>query len=353
MKVRHRILWLFLPIIAGFSACNDKLDLTDEYKDITIAYGILNPQDSIHYFKIYKGFITDENALVAAGEWDNIYYPIDSIEVRLEEYKNGTQTKSAVLDTVTLSNKEDGYFANPKQLLYYSTWTLDKTAVYRLVIRHKNSGKEVYAETPIVGDFSISRPPPHIDTWDMNKENSYEIKFTRGENAVAFDLFLKFYYIEVDNVTGEIESKVITKKLNSDLIRSTGNDLSYNNFIPKSFYSIIAGKISPNDRVTRYIDTYTCLDLQIWAVNDTYVMYRDVATPGSSIVQDRLEYTNFVSDNDDAYGFLASRNYCQRKLKFSVSTNHNEDTLVNGTTTGNLNFDYYRNSPRFTSDNEP
>ena len=52
-----------------------ELDLTADYKDITISYGILNPNDDIHYFKIYRGFITDGNALLEAGDWDKVYYP--------------------------------------------------------------------------------------------------------------------------------------------------------------------------------------------------------------------------------------------------------------------------------------
>ena len=73
------------------------LDLTADYKDISISYGILNVKDNVHYFKVYRGFITDDNSYVAASEWDNIYYPVDSIEVRLEEYNNGKITRSAVL----------------------------------------------------------------------------------------------------------------------------------------------------------------------------------------------------------------------------------------------------------------
>ena len=42
------------------------LDLSAEYKDITISYAILNPNDEVHYFKVYKGFLTDGNAYEAA-----------------------------------------------------------------------------------------------------------------------------------------------------------------------------------------------------------------------------------------------------------------------------------------------
>ena len=89
------------------------VDLTADYKDITVTYGILNIKDNVHYFKVYRGFITDGNAFEAAGEWDNIYYPVDSIEVCLEEYRDGQFLRSAVLDTTTPMNSMSGIWRIP------------------------------------------------------------------------------------------------------------------------------------------------------------------------------------------------------------------------------------------------
>lgn len=350
---------LFFPVLVCLMAlctvsCHDRIDLTADYKDISFSYSLMNINDSVHYFKVYRGYLTDENAYVAASDWNNIYYPVDSIEVRLEEYRNNQLVRSAVLDTTTAMDKEPGYFANPKQMLYYSTWKLNEEATYRLVVKHKNTGKEVYAETPIVGDFSVRRP---TSNWNMNLDQAFKIQFYAANNASAYDIFMYFYYIEVDNVTGEITHKKLMKKLNSDLIRDnstvsgSGREISYNQFTPSTFYTFLAQNIEPNSRVTRYIDAvdnnpYYCISLHVWAASKEFVTYRDVATPNSSIVQTRLEYTNFVSDDNDAYGLLASRNHTVRNLKFD-NLNHNEDTLVKGVVTKGLNFDYYRNSPLF------
>ena len=326
-----------------FPQCRD-IDLTADYKYITISYGILNAQDDIHYFKIYRGFITDENALVEAGNWDNVYYPVDSIEVRLEEYKNGKIVRSAVLDTTTAVLREEGYFPNPKQLLYYSDWKLDNESVYRLVIDRRTSGDEIYAETMMMGDFSIKNP---MQSWNMCYNQAYKMRFSQAENAAMYDVFLTFSYIEVDNATGEIEHKKITKRLNGDYIRATSStEVSFNSFTPETFFTTIIQAIETNPAVTRYTDTYYCLRLTVWAGDKNYLTYREVATPSSSIVQNNLEYTNFISENESAYGLLASRNYTYVDLMLS-SSEHNEDTLVHSPRTQRLNFDYYRNSPEF------
>ena len=99
MKRISTICIALLAAVVLFTQCKP-IDLTADYKDITISYGFLNAKENVHYFKIYRGYITDGNAYDAAAEWDNIYYPVDSIEVRLVEYRNGQVLRSAVLDAL-------------------------------------------------------------------------------------------------------------------------------------------------------------------------------------------------------------------------------------------------------------
>lgn len=331
----------------------ERIDLTANYKDITISYSILNPKDEIHYFKVYRGFITDDNAFDAALDKSNIYYPVDSIEVRFEEYLNGKINRSAILDTTMQATKDSGDFAYPEQLLYYSDWKLNTDAVYRLVVKRLATGDEVYAETMIVNDFSVKRP---INNWNMNLETGYKIQFYNAQNAALYDLYLTFYYIEVDNNTGNIEHKQLSRKLNGSYIRATSSsEMNYNDFSPASFFSSFIQAIPTNNNVTRYIDAidnqpYRCLRLTVWAADQNYLTYREVATPNSSIVQNNLEYTNFVSEDNSAYGILASRNYTHRDLTFDNNSGHNEDTLVLSKRTERLNFNYYRYSPLFLSE---
>lgn len=332
-----------------FNTCQ-KLDLTADYRDITISYGILNVKDDVHYFKVYRGYLTDQNAYVEAGNWDQIYYPVDSIEVRFEEYQNGKLKRSAVLDTTTAVPKNEGYFHNPKQLLYYSNWKLDSDCKYRLVIHRKSDGQDVYAETLMVGDFSIRRP---MNSMNMNLNQSYRMLFYSADNAAFYDIFLTFYYIEVNNTTGAIEHKQLTTKLNGDYIRATSsNEVTFTGFTPESFFNSIIQTIETNPNVTRYIDSvagkpYYCMRLTIWGGDQNYLTYREVASPTSSIVSNRMEYTNFVSEDESAYGLVASRNYSYVDLMMDNTMEHNEDTLVLSNRTKRLNFGYYRNSPEF------
>lgn len=347
--------FMMILVMLVCASCDQHIHLGADYKDISFSYAILNQKDSLHYFKIYKGFLTEDNALVQAGDWENIYYPIDSIVVTLEEYNAAhTLLRSQVLDTTTVVPKNEGIFASPKQLLYYSDMRLREDYTYRLMIEHKGTGKKVYAETPIVHHFNIRRP---TNSWNMNLMAPYAIQFYQADNAAAYDILMTFAYIEVDNNTGAIEHKTLTRRLNSDLIRtpSSTGEISFSSFTPHDFYRYLAQNIEEKPNVTRYIDAidgqpYRCIRLCIWAASIDYLYYHQVSTPSSSIVDNRLEYTNFVSDDKDAYGLLASRTSTYVDLMLDNSQGHNEDTLVLSPTTRVLNFGYYRNSPLFPTE---
>lgn len=358
--MKKYIYGILLPLLSLLSSCRNELDFMADYKDITISYAILNVNDPVHYFKIYKGYQTEDNAYVQAADWNNIYYPVDSIEVRLEEYNDkGTLIRSAVLDTTTRVEKETGYFANPKQLLYYSKWKLNDQYIYRLVIKHVNSGKEIYAETNIVGDAYFTRP---LDQNPFNCMKDYPPRFQleaqegtlRNKNVAVCDFYLVFHYVEIDNDTHEATHKTITKRMNASYVTPhSDGTLSFDDFSAQDLLNMIKGNVQPNDKVTRYIDTvdgnpYFCLELYTWFANKEFQIYHDVAAPTTSLIQDRLEYTNFVSEDKTAYGLLASRNYCRKLFKFdNTGEKHNEDSLVHGSITGMLNFKPYRESPEF------
>jgi len=363
--LKKLLLPALLLCLAFFTqSCDNNLDLTADYKNITVSYSLLNMSDPVHYFKVYRGYLTDENAYIQAGNWENIYYPVDSIEVIFEEYdERGRLLRTATLDTTTAIQKEEGYFANPRQLLYYSTWQLNQDYNYKLRIKRLSTGDEVYAETNVVGVCKINKP---ISQNPFNSKNNNGPKFVltgegsasaRDRNVAIADFYITFNYIEVDKNTSAVTHKSITKKMNSSYKKpASDGDISYDDFTPNDFFRFLTQNIQPNSNVVRYVDTiegqpYFCLKVDSWFANEQYYTYQMVASPNSSIVENRMEYTNFVSDDKSAYGLLASRNHTYKLFKFdNTNGSNNEDSLVKGSFTKDLGFDYYRNSPEFAGD---
>lgn len=347
MKKRTILLPLCCVVLAALSlvSCKPDVELTSDYKDVTVVYGLLNPLDNYQYIKIYKGYLTKENALVWAKDLDNISYYND-ITVKLEEYfpesVGGELRYTYELDTVMSISKNYGVFASPTQVLYRMKKSIREGYRYKLIIENKNNGRVVTSETTTIANMAFNIPlgtSHSISTINLNKDEPWSVGFKTNswpENAYAVDAYVTFRYIEKDKVTGDTVHKAVRD------IRVTpgftmGNETS---FKPNVIYRILKENIEVNDNVWRFPDTYECVDIKLWACDQVYYTYYKTAQPSSSIVQDRVNYTNIKANDDMALGFFASRSYYKRTFRLDV-INHNEDSLAHGQWTKNLNFRPY------------
>ena len=188
MSIRKilNIFFLFLLV-----ACNDELIINADYKDITIVYGLLNIDDSIHYIKISKAFLNKNNdAIVIAQNPDSLYYK-DSLRVVLDEYKNGSLNRSIYLFKTYSTDKDSGIFAWPGQYLYRTAVTkLDPDATYLLSITNMKTGKVIQSQSTLVNEFSTQRPI-NGGMVTFNPSTKYDIIWYSGKNAYFYDLSIK------------------------------------------------------------------------------------------------------------------------------------------------------------------
>ncbi|MBP5662681.1 MAG: hypothetical protein J6X16_00195 [Bacteroidales bacterium] len=332
-------------MITSLVSCKPDVELTSDYQDVTVVYGLLNPLDQYQYIKIYKGYLTKENALVWAQDLDNISYYNDII-VKLEEYfpaaAGGELRYTYVLDTVMSIPKNYGVFASPTQVLYRMKKSIREGYRYRLVIENKATGRVVTSETTTIANMAFNIPlgtSHSISTINLNKDDPWSVGFKTGswpENAYAVDAYVTFRYIEKDKVTGDTVHKAVRDICVTPGF-TPGNETS---FKPNVIYRILQENIEVNDDVWRFPDTYECVDIKLWACDQVYYTYYKTAQPSSSIVQDRINYTNIEADDNMALGFFASRSYYKRTFRLDV-INHNEDSLAHGQWTKNLNFRPY------------
>lgn len=358
MKKNKFIQLFLLPIVAiSFLSCKPDVNLTSDYRDITVVYGLLNPLDQNHYIKIYKGYLTKENALVWANELDNISY-YDEIDVQLIEHKPNGEVVTYPMDTVMSVGKNYGTFASPTQVLYRPVKNLTnhrpvpirEGCLYQLEITNKKTGRKVTSETTTLSELSFDIPQGghegNVSSFLWYKDELWSVGTKiMPENASAIDAYMTFRYIEKNKTTGDTVHKSI-----DDIRLTTG--FVYGNiasFKPSTILRIIGDNIEPNDNVWRYADDdgknkkRNCLDIKLWACDEVYYKYYKTAQPSSSIVQDRVNYTNIKADDDMALGFFASRTYKVRRFSIYNMDDYkrNEDSLVYGQWTKNLNFRPY------------
>lgn len=340
-----------------FSACKPEVDITSDYRETIVVYGLLNPLDEYQYIKIYKGFLTKDNALVYAQNLDNISY-YDKIRVVLEEYDaNDHFSYGYDLDTTMSIPKNQGDFAAPTQVLYRSKsgiiqggrYALKEGRRYRLIVISKeNQDTLAVAETRTIKNMCFNIPlgtSQSISSFNICMEDPWYVGFkveSQPESVAAIDAYLTFRYIEKNKITGEVSHKSV-----NDVCLTTGFVASNQTmFKPNTIFRILSQNIKPDENVVRYVDNYqgieyACIDIKLWACDEVYYRYYKLAQPSSSIVQDRVEYTNIQAAPDKiALGFFASRTYYDRHFKIDVNS-HNEDSLISGQWTKDLGFRPY------------
>ena len=220
--MKKLFLFFLLTGLAFFNACTTDVDLYADYKDIPVIYGLLNATADTNFVRINRAFSGSNDTYVNANEValiaDSCNYP-GKLKAYIVEYKevyggNYQPTgDTLVLDTITIHDKEEGFFYAPDQKVYYTS-EKEKFAnnngytkyKYKLVVFKAND--TISAETGIVGgeDFKITTTSLHFTAESTDK--SSKIKFTAANNAVFYDVKFIFNYHESINGGPMVDKQV-------------------------------------------------------------------------------------------------------------------------------------------------
>lgn len=292
-----------------FTSCETDIDVTAEWKDITVAYGILNQNDTAHYLKINKAFLGDGNSLVYAQNADSSSY-FNNLEVTLTEVALNGSTRVVNFDTVHIANKDEGVFYAPKQVVYKSDFKVptnlkDQNYRYDLRILNKITGKEVTSSTYLVKDFDITTPRYGQPTIDFLSDDNLTVKWRTAKDGRRYDVFIRFWFQEVFNTT-DTTDRYIDWKLGSAKSKTlNGGEEMVLLYQPTALYdickSLIPRKDGREDEVTARLTNK--VEYTIIASGDALNTYLEVNGPSSGISQDRPEYSNI----DNGLGLFSCR----------------------------------------------
>lgn len=242
MKTAYALVFtvLFLPLL---NSCKQDFDITADYKEVPVVYGLLNSKETVHYIRIQKGFLIEGSAYTAANVPDSIYYP-DVLTVKLIPYLNGTQNGSPLnLQRTNFTNKDSGIFSYPSNVLYVCTANLDQNKTYKLEVTNTSNGNKFSAETALVKDYTIVTPyrgqkmalssvnPPKIVYYSATNGGIYDVKirfpykeYDANSNAFLFDSAVEFYFYKSKSISDISGGQNIIDELNGTLIL---NELSH------------------------------------------------------------------------------------------------------------------------------
>ena len=105
---------VILLMSIGFFSCETDIDVNAEPSDITVVYGLIDPVDTVHYFKINKAFIGEGSALDLAANSSNYTYTDDELDVRID----GNGTSYPLIRVTNEIVKEDRVFDSSTNVLY-------------------------------------------------------------------------------------------------------------------------------------------------------------------------------------------------------------------------------------------
>ena len=346
-----KIILLLSPIFLLLSSCETDFDVSGDWKEIPVVYGILDKNEATHYIRINKAFLGDEDAFVMAQENDSINF--SNLTVRLIEFNatSGAAVDSFELDTtyVTLENGIFGDNGNQLQKLWKTTETLDPTRNYRLRVINNYSGNIVTSETPIVKAFSITQPsasPQSKVSFIGNNDaySSYSVKFAPAGNGKVYEVTIVFYYREVNLSTNDTTQHSIVWK-QSQYVADPNESLIQINLEGENFFSYlgsIVGELPANYKrlIGRgLVDTEPDgnsddhIDVLINVGGDELYNYIEINKPAASgVLLDKPVYTNI----ENGLGIFSSRT-SNSVLNKSLSVKSVTE-LKAGPYTGNLGF---------------
>jgi len=322
-------IFCFISIFIFYS-CKTDFDVNAKWKDITVVYGLLNQNDSLHLIKVNKAFLGNEDAYVMASHSDSINY--NNISVSLEQWLNNSLVKTIILDSTTEFKKDtSGIFATDNNIIYKTSEVLDPESEYKLIVNIP--GKQpITSTTKLISGLTVNHP------FNLNSEQinfgktPYSVEWKSTANAKLYELTIRFYYYEILNGDTTLhhldwvqESKI---SINTD-----GGEKMTMGISGESFYQFIASKLYPNyDLSFKRVVRKNALDFIFMVGGDDLNTYIEVNRPSNTIVQEKPAFTN-ISNGIGIFSCRFDKTIKDKELKNSTI-----DSLHNGRFTKNLQF---------------
>lgn len=337
--MRFVALLLIITSILGFASCETDFEVNASWKEIGLAYMILDKDDSVQYLKLNRLYLNDNaDANEIAQVEDSLYFNDDNISARLVEGQEIIQ-----LTRVRISNKEDGIFAGPEQWVYRTPvgYVLNESRPFKLEIENTRTGYFMSSSTSIAKEGSIRSPISTLTnmsfaTCDRERnliayiDRSMEI--FSGRKVKFYDFDAVFHYAEIDTIANDTTYRELNWIIGRNLRASNDNGGAKisQRIEGDEFYDYVALKLEPLAE-PNVVRLPIKMEFLFHGGGQELYDYINVNEPSIGIVQKRPEYTNI----ENGLGLFSSRVTQSVSFPFDVCT---EVQLVKGEKTADLGF---------------
>jgi hypothetical protein len=322
-------LFPLLAILLLTLACDNDLDITAEYKDLTVMYGILDPNQDTNYIRIQRGYLSADPASLSFDRPDSLYYDTADIEVVIREYE---ENGSEILNEATLiyddsKNLEEGVFTTEGFYLYRlpADFVLNDEREYEVVV-FRADGTQASARTGLVGRIDIDRPVAPISSRFFDGSIWFD---TRGgsEQMVAFQTVIYFNYREVNLRTGEELFK--TERIELPQVENRFGDIRLL-YESSDLNNALASRIEPNPEIIRF---FVDMEIEVFGASEELMTFIELSRPVSGVNQNRPDYQQVIN----GAGILTSRT-SQSRDEIRLERSRFFPNLIAGRASCGLNF---------------
>ena len=331
---------IYLSILVTFlTSCSEEVNLTGDFKETAVVYGLLDHADSLHFVKITRAFIGPGNALEIAQIPDSSYF--DNVELTVSEYLGGALQRTWLLQDTIVTNKDvDGAFYAPEQKVYYFKTlptvtssmgvpgtvqtspnplltSLKPGCTYKMKALINDGAFEVNGETELVNGLTTSASSQNF-TFKFADDPAEYISTGVGVgstgNAYIVNAQLDVFFNE------HIGNNFTTKSFNwqlgeNDVLPSTSTTFTA---LGKTFYELMQRNVTDDPAIDKR--TFNGISVTITGGAEELYNYMVVNKPTSSLAQSKPTYTNLSVTNDKrVVGIFSSRQTLKVFKPFFVS----------------------------------
>ena len=228
-------LTLIILSIAFVFGCTPKFDPSDDFKEVDVVYGVLDPEAPKQYIQVSKAFQTggaDANDL--AKDSKTLFHQ-DSIIVEIIEIQgDGNETERFTLKKQLFDDREVGVFVNPEHYLYVidsNTFKVQDNTNYKVKVTNTVTLKASYADIKTLVNFDYLELYNGLNlnfyTPDGGvKDHNFSVKNSNGEDAI-YDSKLIIPYLTLDENGIPIDLDSVVFNVANSKVASTGDKTEF------------------------------------------------------------------------------------------------------------------------------
>ncbi len=319
-------------VILGMYSCNEDFTVAAPYRHITIVSGILDRGDTVHYIRIQKAFMDENNSAIDMSKIpDSSFYPEADLDVTIYEWDSAQVkiTGSFPLTRVNMNTEDPRYIKNPaiSEQQFFTTpnyaYKFEKKDLsprhwYKLVIHNKqtgntdssnfvgivNSDSNRYLDGFYIQDFQLK--DYSIGFAKTTPTSRYRLFTYMPRNGRMAEGYIRFNYVEKDITTNTKTRKYVDYAFDNEQAVTKGGQSFELATLNANIYAFLNSSIGPApDNIERYMDS---CDLFIYAAGPELYYYNNINQgQNGGLTGDNIQpnYTNFSGNN--VIGVLSSR----------------------------------------------